>query len=481
MALCVCLAGCAPQAPEYVSLVLVPPAVLEGELDAQLATEGLSALLLARLRALPDLSVRIDVAGCKHVDGASHVLRVSRQLTAASAITSASLMHCESGEATTEQWVQPRQARRDWSALAAWWVGSQLRVPRPRPILGPAVDESEMQGFLVALARIKRRTAEDVRMARDSLMQIVLRRPDFAMAQARLATAHLLSFEYGVLTLAQALEQSDVAIEAALEIAPDLGMAHAARGLYWMNQERYDLAVPQLARAAALDPGEGVILLWLGNALLYNGNPRAARPWLERALSLDPELVSARISLGEAACFSALVEECARFLDTPGAGPMAGFMAALIRAQLGDVEHAQRSLDRVPEDVNHQWVLDLRGDLCALSRAGSGRCQPFSAASPRWAVPPDPGQLTLPAPLLDLWRIDLGLAPWVQAARQNEDLRRRLDQELLRLRDAGLKLPLLDDIDHCLRQWQRPELGPRRSPMAPMLEAWGCAVEHVDS
>jgi tetratricopeptide (TPR) repeat protein len=406
---------------------------------------------------------------------------VSRQLTAASAITSASLMHCESGEAATEQWVQPRQARRDWSAMAAWWVGSQLKVPRPRPILGPAVDESEMQGFLVALARIKRRTAEDVRMARDSLMQIVLRRPDFAMAQARLATAHLLSFEYGVLTLPQALEQADAAIGAALAIAPDLGMAHAARGLYWMNQERYDLAVPQLARAAALDPGEGVILLWLGNALLYNGNPLAARPWLERAFNLDPDLVSARISLGEAACFSAMTVECERFLDSPGAGPMAGFMAALIRAQLGDIEQAQRSLDRVPQDVNHQWVMDLRGDLCGMSRTGSDRCQPYATAMPRWAASPDPGQPVPPAPMLDLWRIDLGLASWVRWARQSEESRQRLDQELLRLRDAGLKLPLLDDIDYCLRQWQRPELGTRRTAMAPMLQAWGCAVEPADS
>ncbi|MCB1613412.1 MAG: tetratricopeptide repeat protein [Xanthomonadales bacterium] len=489
LALALCLSACAPPADERVSLALVPPTALEGELDAELAIEGLSALLLARLRALPEVQVRIDVAGCGSSEGPTHALTVSRQLTAASALTSVSLQRCDSDQVVMEQWVQPRQARREWSALAAWWVGGQLQVPRPRPAAEPAVDETDMQGFLVALARIKRRTAEDVREARASLIEVVARRPEFALAQAHLATAHLLAFEYGLLTFPQALEQADQAISAALQEAPDLGMAHAARGLYWMNQDRYDLAVPQLARAAALDPGEGAILLWLGNALLYHGSPREAQPWLERALQLDPGLVSAQISLGEAACLAGYEARCAAFLDQPGSGPMAGFMVALIRAQRGEIEQAHQLLDRVPADVNHEWVTELRVDLCGLAGADIPPCRQLGARAdaPTGAKPTQPrwAQTTLPSSTdgpksairLDLWRMDLGLAPWVSAARSDSEVRAQLENELGRLRQGGLSLPLIDDIEYCLAQWQQPQPRPRRTPLAAMLQAWGCAAE----
>lgn len=483
------LAACAPRAPEGVSLVLVPPLALEGEIDSELATEGLSALLLARLRALPKVDVRIDAAACSAENSPTHALRIARQLTEASALTSVTLIRCDSDQVAVEQWVQPRQARRDWSASAAWWVGSQLQVPRPRPASGLAVEESEMQGFLVALARIKRRTADDVGAAREELREIVGRRPDFALAQAHLATAHLLAFEYGLLILPEALQQADAAISAALEVAPDLGMAHAARGLYWMNQERYDLAVPQLARAAALDPGEGVILLWLGNALLYHGSPREAQPWLQRALQLDPGLVSAQISLGEAACLAGEEANCLRFLDNPGSGPMAGFMTALIRAQRGEIEQAHQLLDRVPADVNHDWVAELRADLCGLGGSDARTCQQRGASAgaapdskpmpPRWAqtAAPRNDAKSATAARLDLWRIDLGLAPWVRSARADEEIRRQLETELQRLRRGGLSLPLIDDIEYCLLQWQQPQLPPRSTPLAAMLNAWGCPAE----
>jgi tetratricopeptide (TPR) repeat protein len=458
--------------------VLVPPRAMPGEIDAELAIEGLSALLVARLRALPEVRVVVDAAGCARAERPTHAIEIARELTETSALTSIDLRHCASQERATEQWVQPRQARRDWSAEAAWWVGGQLQVPRPALRFGGAVDEADMQGFLVALARLKRRTAADVSGARDTLLQLTRKTPDFALAQAHLAAADLLAFEYGLLPLPEALELADKAIEAALQVDPDLGMAHAARGLYWMNQERYDEAVPQLARAAALDPGEAVILLWLGNALLYHGRPREAQPWLERAHALDTGLVSAQISLGEAACFAAVEADCAQFLRQPGSGPMASFMAALIHAHQGDYRRALALLSAVPDDVNENWVLDLRKDLCALQ---DGLCPAVLVADglPRWAdTDADSALLLSPlGPNLDLWRIDLGLAPWMRAAGDSVDAREQLRAEVRRLQSAGLKLDLLDEISLCLDQWQQGTAAIAPSVRGKLLQAWGCAVE----
>lgn len=329
-----------------------------------------------------------------------------------------------------------------------------------------------MQAFLVALARIKRRTADDVAEARTTLQAIVRNSPEFALAQAHLATAELLAFEYGLQSLPEALEQADSAIEQALQMDPDLGMAHAARGLYWMNQDRYDLAVAPLARAAALDPGEPVIALWLGNALLYHGNPNEARPWLEQASTLDPGLVSAQISLGEADCLAGREAACNRFLDDPGRGPMATFVAALLRAQRGEIAQAHDLLDRVPVDVNHGWVQELRGDLCGLDVNSSERCLERQKA-PRWIVRSDSAMDMPGGPQLDLWRVDLGLSNWVVQARKNEPMRLRLREELARLQRGGLQLPLVSAIEACLAP-----IPPRASSdvahLRPMLAAWGC-------
>ncbi|MCB1602515.1 MAG: hypothetical protein KDI66_21030, partial [Xanthomonadales bacterium] len=98
---------------------------------------------------------------------------------------------------------------------------------------------------------------------------------------------------------------------------------------------------------------------------------------------------------------------------------------------------------------------------------------------PRWAQTTLPSSTDGPksAIRLDLWRMDLGLAPWVSAARSDSEVRAQLENELGRLRQGGLSLPLIDDIEYCLAQWQQPQPRPRRTPLAAMLQAWGCAAE----
>lgn len=321
-----------------------------------------------------------------------------------------------------------------------------------------------MQRFLIALARLKRRTAEDVGSAAAELSELSRSSPQFAQAHAYRAAAQMLAFEYGLVELEQALQEADAAIIDALRLAPDLGMAHAARGLYFMNQERYAEAAPQLARAAALDPGDATILLWMGNALLYHGRPRDAVPWLERAHALDPTLISVQISLGEAACLGGMEDICSRFLRNPGSGPMARFMAGLLLAHQGQFEAAQARIADVAAGVNAEWVSSLRADLCPF--LGAADCQP------RWIRPAGNAEPLLTAPGLDFWRIDLGLSGWVKAARTDDDARDRLTVELARLRSGGLSLPVLDLIESCLQG--APVARELQTDWAPLLQAWGC-------
>ncbi len=476
--LCLLIGACAPSAPQSIVLVLVPPDALEGEADAELAIEGLSALLAARLRALPEVFVKVDPAGCERDARATHELRIVRELTTRSALTSLLLRVCGESQQRVEQLVQARDARHDWSAEAAWWVGTQLNAPPPRPALDGTVDEQQMQRFLVALARLKRRTADDVDIAATELSALSTEVEDFALAHAYAAAAQMLAFEFGLLSLDEALQRAEQGISAALAVAPDLGMAHAAQGLYFMNQERYGDAVPQLARAAALDPGDATILLWMGNALLYFGQPRDARPWLERAQRLDPDLVSARISLAEAACLSGMKLECSRFMDDPELGPMARYMSGLLLAHQGQMSEARQRVSDLRSGVNQAWVAALLDDICPLLDAeecpvevakGLARRPP---SLPRWRA--DQASL-MPfdaKPAVDLWRIDLGLSSWMLAAQRDDAQRERLLLELSRMRAGGLQLPLLDLMQDCL---ERPPEGRQAFGIwRPILQSWGC-------
>jgi tetratricopeptide (TPR) repeat protein len=478
LASAIALSACAAD-PEPVALVLVPPNALAGEIDAELAIEGLSALLVARLRALPEVSVQIDRTGCEHVEAATHELRITRDLTPTSALTGLQLRACNGATQHVEQLVQPREARRDWSAEVAWWVGSQLRAPPARPAIEAAVDETQMQRFLVAVALLKRRTPVDVRDAAAELNALTAAAPGFAQAHAYHAAAQMLASEFGLLSLSEALTKADASIDSALALAPDLGMALAARGLYYMNLDRYAEAVPELARAAARDPGDATILLWLGNALLYHGEPSAAQPWLARAKALDPTLVSIDLSLAEAACLAGKDEVCERFLANPGPTPMAQFMAALLLAHQGQFETSRKRLDALSDGVNRDWLDALRMDLCRLLE-DSVCAPPALMAADGDSVPPHSSLPVRENPILDLWRIDLGLSSWVLAARNDGNRRQQLLAELRRMREGGLAIPLLDLIDACLVEAPPGHATALAKIWQPMLDSWACPLPGLE-
>jgi hypothetical protein len=94
---------------------------------------------------------------------------------------------------------------------------------------------------------------------------------------------------------------------------------------------------------------------------------------------------------------------------------------------------------------------------------------------PSWLRPDPAGRLPAGAtPVLDVWRVDLGLSPWMQAAADDPAARRLLLDELARVHGGGLRLPLLDQAQHCVQAWQAGTTLTGDSPWSPILRAWGC-------
>jgi Tfp pilus assembly protein PilF len=469
--LAVALCHCARDADPPVQLALVPPAAMSGAGDAELEAEGLGALLLSQLRAMPGASVRIDAQGCAEDGATTHALTITREFTEQSALVILQLRSCGDGSTRQETLIQPRDARREWSGEAAYWVAAELQAPIALPTPGSAVDGPVMHRFLAAVARLNRRTRDDVAAARDTLIEVVAEAPDFALGQAQLATAELLAYEYGLGDRASALAAAKQHIDAALGNDPDLGLAHAARGLALMMDARYREATPILARAAALDPGDAVIRLWLGNALLYSGRPSSAISWLDEAMRLEPGLAAARTSRAEAACYSGDAQRCDAFLaQAPGAG-MDGFIGSLLRAHRGQFQQAADELAAAADEVNEVWMLELRADVCAAldDRACVQRSidtlvaqfpdEPETARLLARLRPPQPSTNAIAAASadaepIDVWQIGLGLDALMQEAAHSADAQSRLQTLLDELVAGGLRLPALDIATACLRGYR---------------------------
>jgi tetratricopeptide (TPR) repeat protein len=77
--------------------------------------------------------------------------------------------------------------------------------------------------------------------------------------------------------------------EAALAIDPRLARAHVLAAQVRVRLGEGERALISAAEACRLDPDDFEAHLLCGNLLLDQGSARAARPYLQRALDIDPQ------------------------------------------------------------------------------------------------------------------------------------------------------------------------------------------------
>ncbi len=116
--------------------------------------------------------------------------------------------------------------------------------------------------------------------------------PGFAPAWASLAAGTLLladsPISYGGLPVSAALSRARASIERALELDPNLGEAHAARGLAALIGFDIDGVQAPLERAIALNPGDTQARHWLAISLDLQDRLEESLELREEIVSLDP-------------------------------------------------------------------------------------------------------------------------------------------------------------------------------------------------
>jgi TolB-like protein len=157
-------------------------------------------------------------------------------------------------------------------------------VPQIVPRYGPSYQPSLVayEHYLAGRDLLHRR---DQLAAQKELQMAIDLDPGYAEAHAEYAISLLLR-----LPDEQRLQEGARAIDTALELAPDLPRAMAARGLYFSSRSPPDMLAAETALREALrrDPNMVDAMNWLAGPLRSQGRDDEADEWQDRAYALDP-------------------------------------------------------------------------------------------------------------------------------------------------------------------------------------------------
>ena len=154
--------------------------------------------------------------------------------------------------------------------------------------LGGTENPEAYEFYLRARQFRDRNTTGDYRHESRMYERAIALDEEYALAWVGLAISQAWLYEFDH-ARPEYLEKVERASAKALELAPQLGGAHLARGKYLESTERFDEAGESLAEAYRLDPDDPDTLYQYGQYLFRKGEmERVAEMW-SRAVELDPD------------------------------------------------------------------------------------------------------------------------------------------------------------------------------------------------
>ena len=212
----------------------------------------------------------------------------------------------------------------------------------------------------------------DIHRAIDLLNQAVARDANFALAYSFLAQMHLSDFESDG-EPAQ-LERARTCIETALRLAPDLGDAHLARGIYFNYGLRdYESARAEFAIARSALPNNAECLHWSGLLERRLGRWKEGLNYQLKAATLDPRDGMVQRDLLVTYCLLRNYAEAERTIEraiivSPQQTSFFRMKQAEVALMKGDLAACRTALESLPSDFEFNgFVAYLRARLALLS------------------------------------------------------------------------------------------------------------------
>jgi DNA-binding winged helix-turn-helix (wHTH) protein/TolB-like protein len=406
------------------SIAVVPFRTDENSENERILAQGLADSLISRIAQIPGLGVRPIGAVRTFGESAFDPQELGRRLRV-DAVLSGEIRHDGSTLKVHANLIQVAGGRSLWSATLTESGGSlfateqAIALQLSRAILPLVSDDAQSrlerrrtESADANLAYLRgryfwgRRTRDGLERAVASLEQAVQIDPSFALGYAGLADAYLLLS--GPRTESETTPHARAAALKALELDPMLGEAHAALGLIAMNYDwdwagaerefqtairlspqystghhwygeylayrgRFDEALVEIERAAALDPLSLIIGADTGKILFLARRYDEAIARLRRTLELDPSYPLARAFLAVSLSAVGDHSEAIRALQVPGHEDDPVFLtyAASVHQRAGDQKRAEAAVARLVE-LSTQTQTYVSPFLLAFAHVGVG-------------------------------------------------------------------------------------------------------------
>src|SRR5438094_1017916 len=280
--------------------------------------------------------------------------------------------------------------------------GSEMQMMAAQP----TTDTTAYELYHKGRSLWERRSGDNIPKAISFYEQAIARDPNYALAYAGLASAHILSPFY---TGADRREASSKAKEAALKalrLDPNLAEAHLALGKvlffseidlaganreykraielkpndaaahHWFGNDtlaalgRFEEAIAESKRAVELDPLSIVINADLGGTFYYAGRYEEAAAQLRKTLEIDPTDFYARYNLGIAlqakGDLSGAIAEYEKAKQL-GENTLVSTLCAVAKAYAGDKDAARRMLSELDNISQRREVVGYLRALLYLS------------------------------------------------------------------------------------------------------------------
>jgi TolB-like protein/Tfp pilus assembly protein PilF len=253
----------------------------------------------------------------------------------------------------------------------------------------------------------EKRTGDNIPRAIAFFEQAIARDPNYALAYAGLASAHILSPYYTHTDRRQEGAKAKEAALKALSLDPNLAEAHSALGkiLFWAELDiagamreyeralelkpndagtrhwygndtlaalgRFEEAIAEGRHAVELDPLSPIINTDLGVTFLYARRYDEAAAQLRKTLEIDPTFFYAHFNLGIAlqakGDLSGAIAECEKATELSSNNLLVLTVCAAAKAQAGDKDVALRMLSELDEISRQREVVGYFRALLYLS------------------------------------------------------------------------------------------------------------------
>jgi DNA-binding winged helix-turn-helix (wHTH) protein/Tfp pilus assembly protein PilF len=247
-----------------------------------------------------------------------------------------------------------------------------------RSIAGRAVIPEAYEAYVNGLRAEGQETYEGFRAAVDYFQQAIAKQPDFALAYAGLGQAQHQFLFVGPLSPRETNPKAEAAVRRALELDPDLGLAHRVlagilHDFYW-DWNASDREFQRYRDLTKTDPGKPIA------ALIRRGRVDEAVEEAQRRRTLDPRAIDAVLNLAwayrAAGDYERAAAELRRMLETGTRAPRVHFALGATLAlgrHLDDAINELETAIRLSSHDNPQYRAYLGYAYAAADRPTEAR------------------------------------------------------------------------------------------------------------